>query len=52
MSPSAQPLTRRELITRSATVAAGILIAPNLLTASPETKEPEVTATDDLMREH
>ncbi len=52
MTPSAQPLTRRELITRTATVTAAGLIAPGVLLASPEAKEPEVTATEDLMREH
>ena len=52
MFPSAQPLTRRELITRTATVSAAGLIAPSVLLASPEAKEPEVTATEDLMREH
>src|SRR5208283_2719924 len=50
MSASAQPLTRRELIAKAATVTTAALIAPNLLHA--EAKEPEVTATEDLMREH
>jgi hemerythrin-like domain-containing protein len=52
MSSRANPLTRRELITRTATVTAAGLIAPGVLLASPEAKEPEVTATEDLMREH
>jgi hemerythrin-like domain-containing protein len=52
MAPSAQPLTRRELIARAATVAAATIITPTLLTAGLEAKEPEVTATEDLMREH
>src|SRR5664280_1197113 len=52
MTPSAQPLTRRELIAGAATVATATIITPTLLMASPEAKEPEVTATEDLMREH
>lgn len=52
MSASAQQLTRRELIGKAATVSAATLIAPSLLSVAPESKEPEVTATEDLMREH
>src|ERR1035441_1218414 len=52
MTPSAQPLTRRELIVRAATVATATIITPTLLMASAEAEEPEVTATEDLMREH
>jgi hemerythrin-like domain-containing protein len=52
MSPSAQQLTRRELMTKAATVTTATLVSPTLLLANPETKEPEVTATEDLMREH
>ena len=52
MTPSAHTLTRRELIARAATVTAATIITPELLKAAPETKEPEVTATEDLMREH
>ena len=52
MTPSTRPLTRRELIARTAAVAAATIITPALLEASPEAKEPEVTATEDLMREH
>ena len=52
MSSSAQPLTRRDLIAKTATVTAATLIAPSVLLAAPEAKEPEVTATEDLMREH
>ena len=50
MSASAHPLTRRELIAKAATVTTAALIAPSFLHA--EAKEPEVTATEDLMREH
>jgi hemerythrin-like domain-containing protein len=52
MSSSAQQLTRRELIAKGATVSAATLIVPSVLHAAPESKEPEVTATEDLMREH
>jgi hypothetical protein len=52
MSPSAQRLTRRELITKVATVTTATLITSTAVLANPETKEPEVTATEDLMREH
>jgi hemerythrin-like domain-containing protein len=50
MSASAHPLTRRELIAKAATVTTASLIVPDILLAEP--KEPEVTATEDLMREH
>ncbi len=50
MSASAQQLTRRDLIARAATVTTATLLVPSLLSA--EEKEPEVTATEDLMREH
>lgn len=52
MTPSAQPLTRRALIARAATVSVATLITPRSLIASPEAREPTVTATEDLMREH
>ena len=52
MSSGAQPLTRREFIAKAATVTTATLVAPVLLSAAPESKEPEVTATEDLMREH
>jgi len=50
MSSSSQPLTRRQLVS---TLAAGgaTLIVPTIVFAAAE-KEPEVTATEDLMREH
>ena len=51
MFTSAQPLTRRELIAQAATIASASLIAPNILSAA-ENQQPEVTATEDLMREH
>ena len=52
MSPSAQELTRRELIAKAAAVSAATLIVPHTVLAAPEAKEPEVTAAEDLMREH
>lgn len=39
MSASAQRLTRRELITKAATVGTATLIAPQLLSAAPESGE-------------
>ncbi len=50
MSLSAQQLTRRDLIVKATTLTTAGLIAPGVLFA--EEKEPEVTATEDLMREH
>ena len=52
MSSSAHELTRRELIANAAAVTTTTLLTPSLLLATPEAKEPEVTATEDLMREH
>jgi hemerythrin-like domain-containing protein len=52
MPSSAQQLTRRELIAKATAVTTATLITPRLLLAAPEAKEPEVTATEDLMREH
>jgi hemerythrin-like domain-containing protein len=46
----AQALTRRELISKAAAAATAAIILPTSLGA--EAKEPEVTATEDLMREH
>jgi len=51
MLSSAQ-LNRRELITKASAATAAGLITPGLLLAKPEDKEPEVAATEDLMREH
>lgn len=50
MDQSAQPITRRELISKAAAVTTAGLVVPGILLA--EEKEPEVTATEDLMREH
>ena len=50
MFAGAQQLTRRELIAKAATLTTASLIAPAIVLA--EEKEPEVTATEDLMREH
>ena len=50
MASGTQSITRRELISKAATVTGTALVLPNLLLA--EEKEPEVTATEDLMREH
>jgi hemerythrin-like domain-containing protein len=52
MSSSAQALSRRDLISKAATLGAVSLVIPQILFAAPESKEPEVTATEDLMREH
>src|SRR5271165_6656435 len=52
MPSSAQQLTRRELIAKATAVTTATLLTPNLLLADPEAKGPEVTATEDLMREH
>jgi hemerythrin-like domain-containing protein len=52
MSSSPQQFNRRELIAKAAAVTAASLVTPGLVLASPESKEPEVTATEDLMREH
>jgi hemerythrin-like domain-containing protein len=49
---SAPQLKRRELIATAAAVTAASLMTPGLVLASPESNEPEVTATEDLMREH
>jgi len=45
-------LSRREWITKTLAVATVALTAQAPLFATPEEKEPEVTATEDLMREH
>jgi hemerythrin-like domain-containing protein len=50
MTASVQQFTRRELIAKAAAATTATLIAPDLLRAAE--KEPEVTATEDLMREH
>ncbi len=51
MSPTSQ-FTRRQFVAKTAIVGSASLIAPPVLFAVPEPKEPEVTATEDLMREH
>jgi hemerythrin-like domain-containing protein len=52
MSSSAQQLTRRELVAKATAVTTAALITPGILLANPEAQQPEVTATEDLMREH
>jgi hemerythrin-like domain-containing protein len=58
MPSSAQGITRRDLIAAAATLTTGTLLSSTLLAGQEkggETKqgqEPEVTATEDLMREH
>ncbi|HUI83076.1 MAG TPA: hemerythrin domain-containing protein [Candidatus Binatia bacterium] len=52
MFTSAQQLTRRELIAKAASLATAAVVAPEVLSASGESREAEVTATEDLMREH
>jgi len=44
--------TRRELLTTTLTATAASLIAPAVLLGAENKGEPEVTATEDLMREH
>jgi hemerythrin-like domain-containing protein len=52
MTPNTHPLTRRELIARATVTTTAALFVPSALLAVPVPKEPEVTATEDLMREH
>jgi hemerythrin-like domain-containing protein len=52
MSPGPQQLNRREVIVNAAAIATASLITPGVVLANPQSKEPEVTATEDLMREH
>jgi len=52
MAVNKQPVSRREVIAAGLAVGGAALIAPASLIALPEQKEPEVTATEDLMREH
>lgn len=44
--------TRRELLVKTVTTTAATLIAPVALLGAENKNEPEVTATEDLMREH
>lgn len=44
--------TRRELLTTTLTATAATLIVPATLLGAENNNEPEVTATEDLMREH
>ena len=48
------PLSRRDLLQQSPAALAGLALAPSLFAQEKEEKkdEPEVTATEDLMREH
>jgi len=47
-----ESVSRRTLMTAALAVGGAALIAPASLIAVPEANEPEVTATEDLMREH
>ena len=52
MAQTAQSFSRREALTSVVGAAGVVLLAPVSSFAKPEEKEPEVTATEDLMREH
>ncbi len=47
-----ESITRRKVMTAALAVGGATIVAPASLIAMPEEKEPEVTATEDLMREH
>ena len=52
MPHNSETLSRRKLVTAGLAVAGATILASASLIAAPEAKEPEVTATEDLMREH
>jgi hemerythrin-like domain-containing protein len=52
LSYSTKSCSRRELLAAGLSVAGAALVVPELVLATPEQNEPEVTATEDLMREH
>jgi hemerythrin-like domain-containing protein len=52
MLHSAETISRRTLMTAALGVGGAIVLAPASLLAAAGPKEPEVTATEDLMREH
>lgn len=52
MSERVNDPSRREVMKSMASAGAVALVLPTALVAAPEAKEPEVTATEDLMREH
>lgn len=52
MSHDSHDPSRRNLLTRTLALSTATLVVPELLLALPESAEPEVTATEDLMREH
>lgn len=52
MSHVAESLSRRDLMAAAVAAGAVTMLTPVPLIATPETNEPEVTATEDLMREH
>ena len=49
---NAEPISRRKLVAAGLAVGSAVLVSPAALIGFPEQKEPEVTATEDLMREH
>ena len=52
MSSAQQELSRRSFVTRAATTTLAMAVPLLGEQGTPEQKEPEVTATEDLMREH
>ena len=52
MLRSSEELSRREVLALAVGGAGAAVLAPSSLLALPDAKEPEVTATEDLMREH
>ena len=52
MLHTAEYISRRKMMTAVVGVGGAIALAPSIVLAAAEQKEPEVTATEDLMREH
>jgi len=52
MPHTKEDMSRREMMAAAAALGGATLLAPVPLIGMPEANEPEVTATEDLMREH
>ena len=52
MPAAKEPISRRQAMAAATAVVGVTLLAPMPLIGIPETSEPDVTATEDLMREH
>lgn len=52
MPHNAEHISRRKMMTSALAVGGAVVLTPASLLAAAEQKEPEVTATEDLMREH